>query len=347
MSKSSMKRKAGVEISEKGVEILLDNGERIYLNSLQDFISSEYSKSKLAVAISRDMVMVRKWRFPKDVLNNIEEAIYYNIDDIFPVSTDELKFVYHLTKIHEEAIEIMIIAIKREIYELFKSLRNVKLLIPSAYVYTAMESSNESMCINKGSYAEVVRIQNKVIMDWLLEESAECSSKIDVPALLLSVLNKAWKPPSSFIDRRMIISKKQLLYIASTVFLLLTSIIVPIVDIAYWKYKLSNIEKKIKSVEKLASERDLLSETISRHKAVIEQLDSRVKPVELLSVVSNRLPKESWLVSFSVTRNEFVIEGYAKDIKKTEEALRSSFNVVSFETREGEGLNSFTLKGTQ
>jgi hypothetical protein len=338
-----MRKRAGIEISSKGLSILLNDGERIFMNSLDEFLSSPYSKIESAVAIARDILMVRKWRFPKEALNNVRNAILFNIDDIFPVSQEDLEILYQVLDVQDTYFEVMVMGVKKDLYDTISKVKAVKLILPSAYTLPIF-GKRDVYTLRRDKYVEIIRFQDGKLTDWIIKDDLG-GEEIDIPHALLEIINKGYKPHVYFIDRRILLEKNQVLYLATLAILATAILLVSSGNYVYWKYKIENMEEKIKKTEPIAMEYNRLIDLINVKKSLIGRIEKKHNCIDLLAKVSETLPKDSWITSFSCNKHNLNIIGYTKTIDIFEKTIKSNFDSIEIESKKTENnIYAYTLR---
>lgn len=341
-----MRKRAGIKLNRDGLEVLTNTGERLVFSSIEEFIASPYSHFQSAFAICRDLLLVRKWKFPKEAENSLREAIALNMEDIFPYHEGELEFLYQIIGADDENIELLIIAIEAKILERLKKIKSIKIVAPSAYIYP-LELEGGHIIVKEKDYNEVVRFENGKLVDWFIDKNrAEVGVEIDLPALLLKILEQKYQLDIKFLDKRLFLNKEYILY-AKLAFLMILLFFIPAVgNILYWNYKISSIENKIKEVERSLSEYSKVNDELSLKRAMIEKIGYSTEPLGFLATISATLPKDSWITNFSYEKGKFSITGYTSNPQELESKLKHKFKQLELlTTKKSDSIYEYSIKG--
>ncbi|MEJ5339293.1 MAG: hypothetical protein WHS43_06525 [Aquificaceae bacterium] len=329
-----MRKFAGIELSKAGLDVLLSSGERYFFKTIDEFLVSPYSNIESAVAIARDLLIVRKWKLPKEAENNIKEAISLNADDIFPYNIEEIEFLYQIID-HDNNIEVIIIAVEKTLIESIRRIKKVKLITPSAYIYPVIDAE-ESFTIKRRNYSEVVKFKHGQLIDWFIRNGIEEGIEIDTAKLLIDVLKRNYVPKLTYLDRRLIFNKSHVAYAAFVSAITLFTLMVSVGNFIYWKYKIANVEGKLKETENLVAEYTMLNDRLSSSKHIVEKV-SGIKTLELISLMAKMLPKDSWIIGLSIKKSEISIMGETTDAQTLESKFRQSFRNIEFQVRNKTG----------
>ncbi len=341
-----MRKKAGICFSSKGLEVLINTGERFFFSSIEEFRASPYSRIYSALAICRDSLFVRKWKLPRESETNLREAIYLNIEDIFPYNEESLEFIHQVIDIGDKYIDLIVIAVKKELIDALKELKSIKLIVPSVYIYP-MVTEEDLFTIKWDDCSELVEFREGKLVNWFISHNKDKKElEIDIPKLLLEALEQRYKPEISFLDRRLFLDKKTRLYVGFLSIITLFFLLLAVGNIVYWKYKTISINRKIKELEKYMPEYTKLNEGISIRKSVLDRISLGSDPLELLSFISIALPKSSWITEFSYQRGEFNIKGYAQNEQELEASIKQNLKQVELKVnKQSDNLYEYTLKG--
>lgn len=329
-----MRKFAGMELSKAGLEVLLSSGERYFFKTIDEFLASPYSNIESAVAIARDLLFVRKWKLPKEAENNVKEAIYLNADDIFPYNIEEIEFSYQIID-NDNNIEVIIIAVEKTLLESIRRIKKVKLITPSAYIYPVIDAE-EAFMIKRRNYSEVVKFKHGQLIDWFIRNGIEEGIEIDTAKLLIDVMKKNYVPKLTYLDRRLIFNKSHITYAVFVSAVTLFALIVSVGNFIYWKYKIANVGGKLKETENMVAEYTALNNKLSSDKHIVEKI-SGIETLEFISLITKILPKDAWITSLSIKKNEISIMGETTDAQTLESKFRQNFRNIEFQVRNKTG----------
>ncbi len=332
-------RKTGIEITRRGVYVVskaIGSEERTFFHSIEDFLSSKFSKGKVSVALSRDFLFVRKLNLPVQATENLDESLSYSADELFPVGGLVLKG--YVISSDGESSSVLVWAMDEEVYEKLSVLKSIKLITPTPFLYPLYFPGTE-LSRKLGEFTEVNVYKDGKLQDSILRESSEANlpeNEFLGAELAIRTLEEGNKPDFYFIDRRIVLNKKA---VRLTAALLLLAI--AFVGGAY--YSLSSLKRDIKSLKEenaklmpRVDEYNKLLDEIAFKKSLIELAETqRSKVLEVLRDITYLLPKDTWLKSFSYKGNKVSIEGFTSS---TTNLLRSLENSGKF--------SSIKLQGT-
>ncbi len=346
-------RKTGIEITKKGVYVvskLLKSQEKAFFHSLEEFLESKLSKGSLAVAVARDTLLVRKVRLPSQAAEDLEEALAYSADELFPAKG--LFVRGHKLSEKEEEIEVLVWAMDEELYETLSHVKGAKLILPTPYLYPS-EFSESELVRDLGEAKELNRYrEGKLVDSFLLSDSKTPNLPQDEflgARLALEALKEGYKTEFSFLDKRVFVSKRVVRYSLASLLIIFALSSVAYYNVHNLKGRLKEVKKEVSRLAPQVEEYNRLLDELERKRALIELAKhQRSDVLGILKEITYLLPKDTWLKRFSYKGKKVLLEGYTSSttnlLRKLEDSGRfRSIKLSGTPRKEKEG-ESFSIE---
>ncbi len=328
----------GIEIKKGGVYACLGD-KKVRFESMQE-LKESYKGHNIGVAIGRDMLLVRKYRLPKEAIENLQEAVLLNIEEIFPTKAD-LRVIVDQLGYEDDGIECLIYAIPQSFYDEILSMQRVKFLIPSPLLYRFLGRSKVVRRFGDDLY-ERATIEHDKVKDTVLLEGLSMAEKDQVlqddfalACKALDILLRGEALELSFYDGRksfpVRITKKHVYALALSILFLFTSSGAMLFDLYKIKSKLSRANEEIDKLQPLVERYESKLRDVERKRMLIALLQSKGFMDEFASLVEY-IPKNTKLISVHYDRQGILLEGYTSSSAPLIDSLKGKYKDVQQQT---------------
>ncbi|SNZ13929.1 PilN domain-containing protein [Hydrogenobacter hydrogenophilus] len=308
------KKAVGVEITQRGIYVCSQEG-KLSFESLDQL--REFSKNKkLGIAVGRDILLVRKYLFPAQAVDDLLETVMLNIEDLFPTKVP-LKVSVLTTSREKDNIECLVFAVPQSLFEELMSFPNLKFVVPSPALYVGEKTGIFYRKLGDTLYERIV-IKDGKLIDSILTESVENGSYTvedihSASCLAMEALleNKPIDPV--FYDKRRFLpvklSRKSTRLLIAGIFFILLAVGMMAKDIYQLKSKLQKTQEEIEKLKPLAERYEIKRKEIDTKNAVLNVLKSKGFVVSFANFVE-MLPPKTKILSVSYDRKSITVEGY-------------------------------------
>ncbi|MFN3813571.1 MAG: hypothetical protein ACK4SM_02990 [Aquificaceae bacterium] len=328
----------GIEIRKDGVYACFGE-KKVRFESLQE-LKESYRGYNIGVAIGRDMLLVRKYRLPKEAIENLQEAVLLNIEEVFPTKAD-LKVIVDKLGYRDDGIECLIYALPQSFYDDVLSVKRVKFLVPSPLLYKFLERDKVVRKLEDGLY-ERTTIEHGKVKDTVILEDLSIADKqqalqddFALACKALDILLKREALELSFYDERKFlpvrVTKRHVYALALSILILFVSFGVMLFDLYKIKSKLSRATKEIEKLKPLAERYENKLRDVERKRMVISLLQSKGFMDEFAPLVEY-IPKNTKLLSVHYDQQGILLEGYTPSSTSLMDSLKSKYKDVQQQT---------------
>ena len=320
------KQKVFAEIVSEGVYALFGGKFKFY-KDITSFLKDIPKRAEVFLALGRDTILLQKVTLPKDAKNYLEESAEYAADDVFPGWRNYLVVKPFVIK-ENTTLEILIVGVRKELYENLLSLKQLKLLTLSSFILASyFENGVVYNKVGEELYEKIIASEGKVIDVFLVKNPKE-NKKLVNPEEFLKIFSREIskkKEQEFFIIYR--IKKRN--YINILIYLyFLFSILFGAVQLYEYKRKSEKLEKlnlEIKRLLPYYEKYTKLVNDIYKLKKELKLLKNyRSNSLEVLYVLTNLLPKDTWIELYIYTPDYVILEGYTSSTVKLVRLLRKS-----------------------
>ncbi len=334
----SIFRKTGIEITSKGIYAVskgpVSDVKKDFFSSLEEFLNSELSKGSVSVALSRDVLFVRKITLPTQALEDLQESLYYSSEELFPIR--DLFVKGHPLSVGKEKSEVMVWALREDVYETLAGLKNVKVILPTPYLYRSF-FEGDRFIRKLGDAFELNEYEGDRLMDSLLVKEGKPNLPEDEflgAELSLKLLLNDLRPEFYFLDRRRLLNKKTVRLGIAVAFLCFLIIALGYRDVSHLRKEIEEIKSQTSKLMPMVDEYNRILDEIEFKKKLLElSKTQRSNVLGILRDITHLLPKDTWLKSFSYKGNIILLEGYTSSTTNLLRRLQDSGKFSSINLR--------------
>jgi hypothetical protein len=308
------KKAVGVEITQRGIYVCSQEGTHRFENLDQ---LREFSKNKkLGIAVGRDILLVRKYLFPAQAVDDLLETVMLNIEDLFPTKVP-LKVSVLTTNREKDNIECLVFAVPQSFFEELMSLPNLKFVVPSPALYVMEKAGIFYRKLDDTLYEKIVIKDNKLVDSILTESLEDGSYKIEdihsASCLAMKALLESKPIEPVFYEKRRFLpvklSGKYTRLLMAGILLLLLVAGMMAKDIYQLKGKLQRTQEEIERLKPLAERYEVKRKEVDTKNTVLNILKSKSFVMSLADFVA-MLPPKTKILSVSYDRKSITVEGY-------------------------------------
>ncbi|MGB9873749.1 MAG: hypothetical protein ACPLRS_02130, partial [Hydrogenobacter sp.] len=318
------KKAVGVEITQRGIYVCSQDGKLRFesLDQLREFAQDK----KLGIAIGRDILLVRKYSFPAQAVDDLLETVMLNIEDIFPTKVPLKVSVLTIT-LEKDNIECLIFAVPTSFFEELLSLPNLKFVVPSPALYQRGKDGTFYRKIDEKLYEKIV-IEHGKITESLLLESEEHINTVDeeysASCLALKVLLEHEPIEPTFYDKRRFLpiklNKKYAYSLMAVIFLIFLAVGILANDLYRLKSKIRKTDEEIERLRPLAERYETKRKEVDSKSAVLNALKDKSFITSFAHFVE-MLPPKTKILNVSYDRKSLTVEGYTPSVSALTQAL--------------------------
>ncbi|MEZ0360388.1 MAG: hypothetical protein ABWK04_00625 [Hydrogenobacter sp.] len=323
----------GVEFTQSGIYVCSRDGN-IKLENLQEL--KEFSSGKdLGIAVGRDVLLVRKYTFPIEALDDIKEAVMLNIEEIFPLKVP-LKVTVLPINTSGKEVECFIFAIPQSLYDEILSFPNLKFLVPSPILYKSLGEGSFYRKLSEGLYEKVVIRDGKLTDSILSEEVKEKELRIldgeySVACLTLDVLLKHEPLELAFYDKRKLfrvkLGRRYLYPVSTVVVIVLLSLSLMAYDYYHLKRRLDRVNEEIARLQPLADRYSIKLKEVDTKRTLIKLLKER-SFIKTFADFVQLLPPKTKILSLQYDAQSITAEGYTLSLPTLTQSLQGKYRNV-------------------